>query len=89
MIIDILINVWIGMLNLIILILPEFHLPDFMVSAFNYFMFFISGITLAFPFLFAVWVVLIVMILFKLTVRFANFAFGVAGLIRGSGKPEI
>lgn len=89
MIIDIMIKIWVGLLNLIVWLLPSWHLPDFIHASFMYFMYWIAGITLVIPALSAVWTVLFLMIFFKLTVFIFNLMSGFAALIRGSGKPSI
>lgn len=89
MIMDIFTAIGIGFVRMAVILTPEFHIPDLYISAWNYFMFYVTAFTVAFPFLFSVWVVLIVMITYKITVRIANFMFGVVSLIRGSGKPTI
>lgn len=89
MLVDILAKLVLWLIEIVCFVLPGWQLPDFIISAFNYFMFTVVGITHMIPFLQSVIISLIVMIIYKTSVILANITFGFVALIRGSGKPEV
>lgn len=89
MIIDIVAKLVFWVMDVVLDLMPDWNLPNFVVAGFSEFSSVFVSLTHLVPFLTAFFNSFALLVIFHFSIKLGNIIFGSLALIRGSGKPEL